>query len=105
MKNEKDLQNAETLQERISKGIRDLFGGIRKEIGPSEGNDEEYPEEEEDDLSEENPSSEDFDDVPVLEEEGEAVKIYRKKKRSFPKFVKLYKNFCSSARQTSKSET
>lgn len=85
MKNEKDLQNAETLQERISKGIRDLFGGIRKEIGPSEGNDEEYPEEEEDDLSEENPSSEDFDDVPVLEEEGEAVKIYRKKKRSFPK--------------------
>ena len=82
MKNEKDLQNAETLQERISKGIRDLFGGIRKEIGPAEENDEEYPEEEEDTLSGEDPSSEDFDDVPALEEEGEAVKIYRKKKRN-----------------------
>ena len=82
MKNEKDLQNAETLQERISKGIRDLFGGIRKEIGPAEENDEEYLEEEEDTLSGEDPSSEDFDDVPALEEEGEAVKIYRKKKRN-----------------------
>ena len=82
MKNEKDLQNAETLQERISKGIRDLFGGIRKEIGPSEENEDEEDSEEGDDiLSDEPSSSEEFDDVPVLEEEGEAVKIYKKKKR------------------------
>ncbi len=82
MKNEKDLQNAETLQERISKGIRDLFGGIRKEIGPSEENEDEEDTEEGDDiLSDEPSSSEEFDDVPVLEEEGEAVKIYKKKKR------------------------
>ena len=85
IKNERDLQDAETLQERISKGIRDLFGGIRKEIGPSDEEDEfkieeeEKEEDEEENVLEKEPEI-NYDDVPPLEKEGEAVAASRKRR-------------------------
>lgn len=70
--NEKDINNAESLQEKISKGIRDIFNGIKKE---KEEVSEEETISENADIQDEmikNISEEDeFTNVPELEQEGE----------------------------------
>lgn len=64
---EKDINNAESLQEKISKGIRDIFSGKKKESEPDAGSSEEENEQEEmiRDLS----SRESSAPVPELEPE------------------------------------
>lgn len=72
IRSDKDLSDAETLQDKISKGFRDIFGSKKKE-------------EEEESLQEENPaeeipeemikqtiSKEEFAEIPQLEKEGAA---------------------------------
>lgn len=72
---ERDINGAESIQEKISKGIRDIFGGIKKEEK------EELPEEDfsEEDIQEEmlkdNSQKEDFENVPDLEPEGPKSKM------------------------------
>ena len=72
---EKDINNAESLQEKISKGIRDIFNGGKKKE-KEELSEEESPAEEEN-VQEEmirNISSKlDYVDVPDLEPEGEEI--------------------------------
>lgn len=70
---EKDINNAESLQEKISKGIRDIFGGKKKEEEETEEEtdvkteEEDVPEEMIRDIS----SKLDYVDVPDLEPEDE----------------------------------
>lgn len=68
IRSDKDLSDAETLQDKISKGFRDIFGSKKKE-------------EEEESLQEEDPaeemikqtiSKEEFAEIPQLEKEGAA---------------------------------
>ena len=70
--NERDINNAESIQEKISKGIRDIFGSIKKENKQEPDEDlpkeEEIPEEMIKDVSS---KKEDFSDVPELEQEDE----------------------------------
>ena len=70
IKNEKDLSGVESLQDKISKGIRDIFG-TRK---TSEEEEMEIPEENAENVQEEmirNPSDEkEFENVPDLEPEN-----------------------------------
>lgn len=74
---EKDINNAESLQEKISKGIRDILGGKKKEPSVEEENEEEKdnarPKKVIRDVSseEEEEEEEDEDSVPELEPEGE----------------------------------
>ncbi len=70
VKNEKDLEGTETLQERISKGIRDLFGVKKKASSDLEEEEEEM--EEQTEAGEEIQASErSYDNVPALEKENE----------------------------------
>ena len=70
IKNEKDLSGVESLQDKISKGIRDIFGSRKT----SEEEEMEAPEENDQNVQEEmirNPSSEkEFENVPELEPEN-----------------------------------
>ena len=69
VRNERDLQGAETLQERISKGIRDLFGSKKpKEEQSDEEEEVEIPVVDEEDAF---TPEEKFANVPSLEKEGE----------------------------------
>ena len=99
IKNERDLQDAETLQEKISKGIRDLFGGIRKEIGPS-SEDAEYKTEEGEESEENALEGEDADidisQVPELETEGEVSSTLARKRKGF--------SFWSSSKKAAEKE-
>ncbi len=64
--NQQDLNNSETLQEKITKGIRDIFG-----VKKSENiEDEEYETEDE----EASISEEELKEIPSLEKEGESAK-------------------------------
>lgn len=67
VRNERDLQGAETLQERISKGIRDLFGSKKPKEEPKEEEQNIPVIDEEDSFTPE----EKFSNVPSLEKEGE----------------------------------
>lgn len=73
--NERDINGAESIQEKISKGIRDIFGGIKRE------DKEELPDEDssEDNIQEEmikdNSQEEEFENVPDLEPEGTKSKL------------------------------
>lgn len=70
--NERDINNAESIQEKISKGIRDIFGSIKKEN--KEEPDEDLPKEEEipeEMIKDVSSKKEDFSDVPELEQEDE----------------------------------
>lgn len=90
---ERDINGAESIQEKISKGIRDIFGGIKKEEK------EELPDEElsEEDIQEEmlkdNSQKEEFENVPDLEPEGTKSKMEYKpeevKAESAPQEKKL----------------
>lgn len=72
---ERDINGAESIQEKISKGIRDIFGGIKKE------DKEELPDEDssEEDIQEEmikdNSQENNFENVPDLEPEGSKNKL------------------------------
>lgn len=78
IRSDRDLRGAETLQEKISKGIRDIFDTNKKKEET-----EEEPEETEETKEEEIPSeiiktpssSEEFVNVPKLEKEGEDKKM------------------------------
>ena len=71
IRNERDLEGTETLQEKISKGIRDIFGGKKKE---DEGFDEEENEESvQKEMIKKTSKNEEFSDVPDLEKEDEKI--------------------------------
>lgn len=65
---EKDINNAESLQEKISKGIRDIFSGKKKEKDDFL-NEEEKEENVQDEMIKDISSKDDFSDVPELEPE------------------------------------
>ena len=68
--NERDINNAESIQEKISKGIRDIFGGSRRE-GKEEDLEEDIPEEDiQEEMIKDVSSREEFVNVPDLEPEG-----------------------------------
>jgi tetratricopeptide (TPR) repeat protein len=67
IRSDKDLEGTETLQEKISKGIRDIFGNKKKEEGFDEEEGENLPEE----MIRSNSAQEEFAHVPELEQEGE----------------------------------
>lgn len=82
IRNDKDLEGAETLQEKISKGIRDIFRAKRTSYDEFDEEEEENPEEEQKEMLK-TPSSEEeneeYDKVPELEEEFEKTKKTEKK--------------------------
>lgn len=68
--NERDINNAESIQEKISKGIRDIFGGSRRD-GKEEDLEEDIPEEDiQEEMIKDVSSREQFVNVPDLEPEG-----------------------------------
>ena len=71
---ERDLDGAETLQEKISKGIRDLFGNRRKGADDEEEEEEEDDESfEDDDFSGESYENKRSENVPALEKGEERL--------------------------------
>ena len=71
IRNERDLEGTETLQEKISKGIRDIFGGKKKE---DEGFDEEENAESvQEEMIKDISKGEEFANVPDLEKEDEKL--------------------------------
>ena len=84
--NERDLNNAESIQEKISKGIRDIFGGVRKD---SE-DDEELNDTEEKEVSTESEmlrdirSAENYEYVPELEPEPVQTEAAKEPKEEIP---------------------
>ena len=75
IRSDKHLEGAETLQEKISKGIRDIFRAKRTSFDEFEEEEEEENSEEEQKEMLKTPSSEEeYDKVPELEEEFEKTK-------------------------------
>lgn len=73
IRSDKDLEGAETLQEKISKGIRDIFRAKRTSYDEFDEEEENFEEEQKEMLK--NPSSEEeYEKVPELEEEFEKAK-------------------------------
>lgn len=73
IRSDKDLEGAETLQEKISKGIRDIFRAKRTSYDEFDEEEENSEEEQKEMLK--NPSSEEeYEKVPELEEEFEKAK-------------------------------
>lgn len=68
IRDDRDLSGAETLQDKISKGIRDIFG-TKKKSETEEAEDEEAVQEEM--IKSSTATEETFEDVPELEKEGE----------------------------------
>lgn len=79
IRNDKDLEGAETLQEKISKGIRDIFRAKRTSYDEFDEEEEENPEEEQKEMLKTPSSEEEYDKVPELEEEFEKTKKTEKK--------------------------
>lgn len=73
----RDINSAESIQEKISKGIRDIFGGIKREekdddlLGDDLSDDEEIQEE----MIRDNSSKEELEHVPELEPESQKDKM------------------------------
>ena len=75
IRSDKDLEGAETLQEKISKGIRDIFRAKRTSFDEFEEEEkEENSEEEQKEMLKTPSSEEEYDKVPELEEEFEKTK-------------------------------
>ena len=69
--NERDINNAESIQEKISKGIRDIFGGSKRGELKEGDLEEELPEEEiQEEMIKDVSSKEEFTNVPDLEPEN-----------------------------------
>ena len=86
IRSDKDLRGAETLQERISKGFRDIFGQKDK---PAEEEEKETGEEEASPLIPENPvyTEEELKNIPELEKEGEEpVRMVTSPEMKMPEF-------------------
>ena len=66
---ERDINNAESLQEKISKGLRDIFGSMKKEKDIAETDEEQTKEEKEEEMTSSINTKETFIDVPDLEPE------------------------------------
>lgn len=79
IRNDKNLEGAETLQEKISKGIRDIFRAKRTSYDEFDEEEEENPEEEQKEMLKTPSSEEEYDKVPELEEEFEKTKKTEKK--------------------------
>ena len=79
IRNDKDLEGAETLQEKISKGIRDIFRAKRTSYDEFDEEEQENPEEEQKEMLKTPSSEEEYDKVPELEEEFEKTKKTEKK--------------------------
>ncbi len=67
---EKDINNAESLQEKISKGIRDILGGKKKEAEEDSEETEQEEAEDQKEMIRDSSSGESVDFVPDLEPEG-----------------------------------
>lgn len=83
IRSDKDLSGTETLQDKISKGIRDIFGGNKKtEEDSEEGTQEETKETPVQEEMIKSSSDEELKNVPVLEREGE-------KRQDYPEALKM----------------
>jgi tetratricopeptide (TPR) repeat protein len=71
IRNEKELGDAETLQDKISKGFRDIFGSKKKDE-EEESMQEEDSEEIHEEMIKKTISKEEFAEIPQLEKEGAA---------------------------------
>lgn len=74
IRNDKDLEGAETLQEKISKGIRDIFRAKRTSYDEFDEEEEENSEEEQKEMLKTSSSEEEYEKIPELEEEYEKPK-------------------------------
>ena len=84
IRNDKDLEGAETLQEKISKGIRDIFRAKRTSYDEFGEEKEENPEEEQKEMLKTPSSEEEYDKVPELEEEFEQPEKEENEKIALP---------------------
>lgn len=84
IRNDKDLEGAETLQEKISKGIRDIFRAKRTSYDEFDEEKEENPEEEQKEMLKIPSSEEEYDKVPELEEEFEQPEKEENEKIALP---------------------
>lgn len=84
IRNDKDLEGAETLQEKISKGIRDIFRAKRTSYDEFDEEKEENPEEEQKEMLKTPSSEEEYDKVPELEEEFEQPEKEENEKIALP---------------------
>ena len=84
IRNDKDLEGAETLQEKISKGIRDIFRAKRTSYDEFDEEEEENPEEEQKEMLKTPSSEEEYDKVPELEEEFEQPEKEENEKIALP---------------------
>lgn len=84
IRNDKDLEGAETLQEKISKGIRDIFRAKRTSYDEFDEEKEEDPEEEQKEMLKTPSSEEEYDKVPELEEEFEQPEKEENEKIALP---------------------
>jgi len=84
IRNDKDLEGAETLQEKISKGIRDIFRAKRTSYDEFDEEKEENPEEEQKEMLKTPSSEEEYDKVPELEEEFEQPEKEENEKVALP---------------------
>lgn len=64
---ERDLNSAETFQEKISKGIRDIFGGHKKAAEETEDMEEDVQDETEDSIEEESENVQEGEETPEEE--------------------------------------
>lgn len=70
IRNDKDLEGAETLQEKISKGIRDIFRAKRTSYDEFEEEEEESVQEVQEEMLKKSSSQEEYQEIPDLEDEG-----------------------------------
>lgn len=70
IRNDKDLEGAETLQEKISKGIRDIFRAKRTSYDEFEEEEEESVQEVQEEMFKKSSSQEEYQEIPDLEDEG-----------------------------------
>lgn len=72
IRSDKDLSDAETLQDKISKGFRDIFGSKKKEEEEESLQEEDPAEEIPEEMIKQTISKEEFAEIPQLEKEGAA---------------------------------
>lgn len=70
IRNEKELGDAETLQDKISKGFRDIFGSKKKDEEEESLQEEDTEEEIHEEMIKKTISKEEFAEIPQLEKEG-----------------------------------
>lgn len=84
IRSDKDLEGAETLQEKISKGIRDIFRAKRTSFDEFDEEEEENSEEEQKEMLKSPSSEEEYDKIPELEEEYEKPEKEENERNDLP---------------------